>query len=141
MPTGRKPNTGTPVRHRVKPVHEWVEVPDVPFDGACSLPKTQPGQPSWPTATRHWWKAVSRMPHCSVWAESDWQFALDTALVAAAFHGGDIRAAQELRRREKVMGTTLDARRNLRIRYMPAEQEEERPGVTAIEDYRKRLEA
>jgi hypothetical protein len=79
------------------------------------------------------------MPHCILWDEADWQFALDTASVAAAFHGGDMKQAVELRQREKVMGTTLDARRDLRIRYVEAVQEEERPAIAAIEDYRKAL--
>lgn len=139
-PAGRKPNEGAPVRHKVRPVHQWFDVPDVPFEGDVpALPKTQPGQPSWPTATKHWWESISRMPHCILWHDSDWQFALDTALVAAAFHRGDEKsAATELRRREKVMGTTLEARRNLRIRYVEV-QDESQAGVTAIEEYRERL--
>lgn len=137
---GNKP-TDQPARRRNKPTHEWVEVPDIPFDGGPPLPKTQKGSVSWPDATRLWWKAISRMPHCSLWAQSDWQFALDTAVVAAAFHLGDIKAATELRQREKVMGTTMDARRDLRIRYVPAVSEVERPSVAALADYRKRLGA
>jgi len=81
------------------------------------------------------------MPHCILWDKSDWQFAKDTAIIAAAFHAGDLYRAQELRQREKVMGTTMDARRDLRIRYVEAVPEEEREGVTAIEEYRRRLRA
>jgi hypothetical protein len=80
------------------------------------------------------------MPHCRLWNPGDWQFALDTAMIAAAFHAGDIKQAVELRQREKVMGTTLDARRDLRIRYIEPLPKEERVGVTAIEDYRRALE-
>ena len=79
------------------------------------------------------------MPHCVLWADSDWSFALDTAILSAHFHRGDLKVAAELRQREKIIGTTVDARRDLRIRYVPAEQGEERASVTAIEDYRKRL--
>ena len=112
----------------------------VPFEGGPALPKTQPGAPSWPTWTRRWWKAVSRMPQCALWSEADWDFALQTALVAAAFHRGDVKAATELRQREKVMGTTMDARRDLRIRYVPPETAGERDaGIAAIDDYRARL--
>jgi hypothetical protein len=136
---GRKPNEGTPVRHRVKPTHDWIEVADVRFAGSPALPKVQAGQPSWPTQTQRWWKAISTMPHCALWGEEDWAFAIDTAFVSAQFHRGDIKAATELRQREKVMGTTLDARRDLRIRYVPAGADEERVGITAIEEYRKRL--
>ncbi len=137
---GRKANEGQPVRHRVKPRHEWTEIPDAPFKGGPDLPKAQPGQPSWPTATKRWWKAVSSLPQCVLWNDGDWAFALDTALVAAEFHRGHITAASELRLRERMMGTTFDSRRDLRIRYVPAEAEEERAGPTAIEDYRQRLE-
>ena len=137
---GRKPNEGKPVRHRVKPVHEWTEVEDDSFDGAPELPKPAQGRAPWPPETKAWWKAVSRMPHCVLWDDSDWQFAFDTARVAAAFHVGDTKAATELRQREKVMGTTLDARRDLRIRYVPAGTvDAASAGVMAIDDYRTRL--
>lgn len=126
-------------RRRNKPTHDWTEVDDVPFDGGPKLPPTKAGERTWPTATRRWWKAISRMPHCVLWDEGDWIFALDTACIHAAFHNGDIKAATELRNREKVMGTTVDFRRDLRIRYV--EPAVEVPaGVTAIEDYRRQLE-
>jgi hypothetical protein len=98
----------------------------------------------WPSETKRWWRSVSRMPHCVLWSESDWQFALDTAQVAAAFHAGDLRLAAELRAREKVLGTTADARRDLRIRYADAGDtdedgvsEEDAGSVTAMDDYRR----
>ncbi len=138
-PPGVKPNEGQPVRHRVPPRHEWVEVEHSPFEDGPRLPRTQPSGLPWPKATKRWWQVISRMPHCVLWEEADWQFALDTAGVAAAFHGGDMKQATELRQREKVMGTTLDARRDLRIRYVEAVQEEERPALVAIEAYRERL--
>lgn len=137
--SGRKANEGRPVRHRVKPVHEWTEVDDLPFEAGPKLPAVQPGDTSWPRQTRRWWKAISRMPHCVLWDESDWQFALDTLIVAAAFHGGDIKAATELRQREKIMGTTVDARRDLRIRYVTPATEAP-AGISAFEKYKRRLE-
>lgn len=92
----------------------------------------------WPSETRKWWRTVSRMPHCVLWNESDWQFALDTAMVAAAFHSGDARVANELRQREKIMGTTADARRDLRIRYVDEAPPEADPAiVTAMDAYRR----
>jgi hypothetical protein len=101
---------------------------------------TRPAQ--WPAETRRWWKAVSTMPHCALWAEADWQFAFDTAVIASAFHAGDLRLAAELRAREKILGTTADARRDLRIRYVSASDDasasaEDRASVTAMADYRK----
>jgi hypothetical protein len=93
----------------------------------------------WPAATRRWWRAVSRMPHCVCWAESDWTFALDTAVVAATFHAGDVRVAGEFRQRERIMGVTADSRRDLRIRYVEpdAEELESDASVTAMAAYRQ----
>jgi len=136
--TGTKPKGE--IRRRNKPVHDWTEVDAVPFEGGPKLPATKPGERTWPAATRRWWKAIARMPHCILWDESDWIFALDTAFVAAAFHGGDIKVATELRNREKVLGTTVDFRRDLRIRYVEPKPTELPASVTAIEAYRKEVE-
>jgi hypothetical protein len=82
------------------------------------------------------------MAHCVLWEEADWQFAIDTIQVHAAFIRGDYSsAATELRNREKVLGTTLDFRRDLRIRYVPKADEGTPASVTAMDDYRKMLEA
>lgn len=91
----------------------------------------------WSAETRRWWDRVSSMPHCALWSDSDWQFALDTACVAAAFHAGDARLAGELRQREKVMGTTQDARRDLRIRYVEPVENQESAGVAVMDRYRR----
>ena len=64
----------------------------------------------------------------------------DTAQVAAAFHDGDVRVATELRNHEKLLGTTLDARRDLRIRYVDAAANVEEPAdVTSLDEYRQSL--
>jgi hypothetical protein len=92
----------------------------------------------WPQETKKWWRVISQMPHCVMWTAGDWQFALDTAMVAAAFHAGDVRVANELRQREKIMGTTGDARRDLRIRYVESADESADPAVvTAMDAYRR----
>lgn len=123
---GRKPKSNP--RHRIPPVHEWTEVADVPFAGAPRLPRSRLGGRPWPKRTRDWWRAVSTMPHAALWSDADWSFAIDTAMLAAEFHDGVVSAATELRQREKILGTTMDARRDLRIRYLhagpPAEPEE-----------------
>lgn len=138
---GRKPK-GNP-RHRVPPVHEWTEVLDAPFADGPRLPRCRPGGKSWPTRTKKWWAAVSTMPHCVLWSESDWSFAIDTAMLAAEFHDGLISAATELRQREKILGTTADARRDLRIRYLRPEEpveddgpDEPMPPVARLDEYR-----
>lgn len=127
------------VRHRNKLVHDWTEVEELEFDEPRKLPARRLGGKSWPALTRRWWKAVSTMPHCSLWTDSDWSYAIDTALIAAEFHDGDVRAAGELRAREKVLGTTHDARRDLRIRYVTPKGEatEGAPaGVANLDEYR-----
>lgn len=139
---GRKPKPEGQRRNHHPLRHDWLEVEDVPFASGRKLPAKRPDGKPWPAATRAWWRAVSTMPHCRLWAPSDWQFALDTAHVAAGLHDGDLRQAAELRQREKVLGTTADARRDLRIRYVdPGEVEEDRPGVAQFEEYRRRLDA
>lgn len=144
---GTKPKPEGQKRNRVQSPIDWAVVPNTPFTGGPKLPRREQG---WPAATVRWWKAVSSMPHCRLWSESDWAFALDTAQVAAAFHSGDVRAAAELRLRDKVLGTTLDARRDLRIRYVdpgaPAPEageergEEAVPRVASLDDYRASLD-
>lgn len=77
------------------------------------------------------------MPHCILWTPSDWSFALTTAMVADAAFSGGVGAATELRNREKVLGTTVDFRRNLRIRYVEPKAENETPAeVVTLDDYR-----
>lgn len=135
---GRKPKPEGQARNRNAPTHDWTEVPDVAFVGAPKLPTKMPNGMPWSSATRAWWKTISAMPHCSLWTESDWQFALDTAFIAGIFHlQGDKGYATELRNREKVLGTTADYRRDLRIRYVAPKVESEAPAeVTKLDDYR-----
>ena len=137
---GSKPNEGQPVRHRVKSPHQWTEVEDKPFHGRHPLPAVMPDGRPWPQRTLDWWRSLSAMPHCRLWRKTDWEFAYDTALIAAIFHAGDMRVATEFRQREKILGTTLDSRRDLRIRYIAPRPKEERAGVTAIEEYRRKLQ-
>ena len=133
---GRKPKPEGLKRNRHAPTHEWVEVPKVRFVGR-KLPARMPDGRPWPSWTKKWWAAVSSMPHCVLWDDEDWQFGFDTAVVAAKFHEGDVKAATELRGREKILGTTLDFRRDLRIRYVdPAVELEEKAGVTNLDSYR-----
>jgi hypothetical protein len=76
------------------------------------------------------------MPHCVKWGPAEWDFALDSIEVAALVHDGEARHATELRNREKVLGTTLDFLRALRIRYVDPFSEADAAGVTNIADYR-----
>lgn len=111
---GAKPKAEGTTVHRNGVVHEWTEIPDVPFKKRkpVSLPRGTSQQ------TRAWWGRVTSLPHCVLWGAGDWQFALDTARIHHAFVRGDMARSSELRIREKQMGTTLEARRDLRIRYV-----------------------
>lgn len=61
---------------------------------------------------------------------------MDTAALKAKFHtDGGTGLATECRNREKVMGTTVDYRRDLRIRYVEPKPVE-LAAVTAIDEYR-----
>lgn len=139
--TGRKPKDNP--RNRNTPTYDWTEVRDIPFARGPRLPRYRLGGRAWPTQTKRWWKAVSTMPHCVLWGESDWSYAIDTAMIAAEFHDGERAAATELRHREKVMGTTVDTRRDLRIRYIPATAPTDEPvgdgtvaTVSRLDDHR-----
>jgi len=128
-------------------VTDWTEVEDTPFAGTVpvKLPASRTrilpfgGSEVVPTHTftRRWWRTISRMPHCRLWTPSDWEFALATALVADQFFYGHSPSATELARREKVLGTTVDARRDLRIRYVqPSSLVETAGNVTRLDDFR-----
>jgi hypothetical protein len=52
-------------------------------------------------------------------------------MVHASSVYGSVTAAAELRQREKVLGTTLDARRDLRIRYAEDEFTAQSANTTA----------
>lgn len=87
-----------------------------------------------------WWNRVTAMPHCVLWSESDWQFCLDTAKVHSAAQNGSMPAITELRQREKILGTTWEARRDLRIRYVEPEADKpELSPVASMDDRRKKL--
>jgi len=142
-PTGRAVVTGNTSRV------EWVDVENVPYNGPKpemplerqamlkngEITVVPMGQP-----TVDWWDAVSFMPHCSLWTATDWQFALDTSKIHSAAQSGSIPANVELRQREKIMGTTFEARRDLRIRYVEIEQETTQlTAVSNMTDRRQRL--
>lgn len=62
------------------------------------------------------------MPHCTLWTETEWLYARRTAELWNVWDTThDTKVLAEVRQREKVLGTTVDARRDLRIRYVTAE--------------------
>jgi hypothetical protein len=136
MPIGGarpKPPGQAVTRH--KPL-EWDEVPNVPFRKGQQCPQRK-GVKSWPEGCRERWAIWSTMPHCVLWSKADWTFAVDTLHIAArAFETeSDPKWYTELRNREKVLGTTVDYRRALRIRYV--EPTTGKPvDVAKLDDYR-----
>ena len=143
---GAKPKPPGEARHRVPAVHEWTEVPNVPYEGEVPLlPQRWAVDKEegvkvhleWPARTRQWWRVISSMPHCVLWTEADWTYALDVAEIHARFIEG--ANGTELRIREKMLGNTMDSRRDLRIRYVPVKPEPvdgAGGSVTRLDDYR-----
>lgn len=145
---GRKPSD-RPTVTRHKPTVDWTDVHNRNYSGPHpELPETREVSQRdgtilelpYPQATILWWDALCKMPHCVLWQESDWAFALDTALVHAQAATGMVSAAAEVRMREKSLGTTVDSRRDLRIRYVEPESEPVRMAIVEnIDERRKRL--
>jgi hypothetical protein len=81
------------------------------------------------------------MPHAKLWGPAEWSYAWDALSLAASFHdSGEARFATELRNRERVLATTNEYRRDLRIRYIEPGVDNEVPaGVTRIADYHRSL--
>ena len=125
---GRKPGAPGVSRNRHAPAHTWTEVDDAPFDGGPELPKHRARGKPWPDGIAAKWDAWRSMPQrgCGrpATGSSRWTPPRPPAGLAA-----------ELRNREKVLGTTLDYRRDLRIRYTePASSPP--AGVTNLDQYR-----
>lgn len=145
LPGRKPPAEGEARRNPHRKLAEWTEVDDVPFDGPWpDLPAertiiTRDGQISVKLQglTVKWWDTIKRMPHAKLWTDSDWMFAVETALVVDAAFCGVASAQTESRNRQKVLGTTSDFRRDLRIKYVPAGVErEELAEVRSIDSVR-----
>lgn len=141
MPVGgAKPKPAGQAVTRHAQTYDWTEVEDVPFADGPKLPRTRVNGQPWMKRTKDKWAAWSSMPHCKLWGPAEWDFALDSIELAALVHAGEPKHATELRNREKVLGTTADFRRDLRIRYVepkaPANDGDAEAGVTNLADYR-----
>lgn len=121
---------GKAVKHGRTPNADWTDITDVPYAGPSpDLPRL-PNRRKWNELVVQWWEQVRRMPHCVLWRNTDWMFAIETALQKHEYYTADERtttAATEIRRREAMLGTTAEARRQLRIRYVPADEGEVQP--------------
>lgn len=135
--TGRKPKPQGQAVHRNKVVHDWTEIENVPFVGGPDLPEFTAQRRAWQAPVRATWDAWRSMPHCKLWTGSDWAFALMTVELVALVYDGETKWAAEVRNRERVLGTTAEFRRDLRIRYVdPKDAAAAEAGVTNIADYR-----
>lgn len=103
---------------------DWIDVADTPYQGVSPNLPTLPRRKKWHPMVQQWWDQVRTMPHCSLWRPTDWTYAVETALMKQgywdAYDKGEAvtTAAVDIRRREDQMGTTQEARRRLRIRYI-----------------------
>lgn len=80
----------------------------------------------WPERTREWWRMWAESPLSSEFTETDWSELLDTARLHAAYWGGDLKVAGELRLRVAKFGATPEDRARLRIQFATADEAEER---------------
>lgn len=141
---GRKPKPEGQAVHRVKPIHEWIEVPNVPNENAPKIPR------DWPRATQVWFNIIRKLPHTAIWGKDDWLFLFDSALVHIEFNRRpwDTKQAVELRRRTALMGVGFDARRNLKIRYIDVDTKaivedddygEDEDNVINLDDFKRSI--
>lgn len=114
-----------PNKHgRTPSLVDWVDVPDVEYDGPSPNLPPLPRRKKWHPLVEQWWEQVRHMPHCVLWQPTDWTAAVETGLMKqaywSAFENGEEKTTQavEIRRREDAMGVTAEARRKLRIRYV-----------------------
>ncbi|MGH3760263.1 hypothetical protein [Actinophytocola sp.] len=112
---GRPPSNNP--RNRNPKTYDWSPIENTLYDGPSpDLPATIGRQP-WHPQTVAWWEAVRRMPHCRLWTETDWRFAIETAVLVDEFWRGELARAAELRLRSAKLGLTHEDRLKQRIRY------------------------
>ena len=92
----------------------------------------------WPAQTRAWWRMWGESPLSAGFAETDWSFLLDTAILHARYWRGDMKAAGELRLRVAKFGATPEDRARLRIQTTPPERESSTPATAAATGARAR---
>lgn len=81
---------------------------------------------NWPSRTIEWWRMWADSPLSDEFTSTDWSELLDTALLHAAFWGGKLNLAAELRLRVANFGATPADRARLRITFAAAEEADAR---------------
>lgn len=110
--------------------HEVAEAPDLPPD----LRKIG--------AVRNWWATWKASPQAETFGSTDWEFLLETAVIKAAFHEGDMKQAPELRLRVAKFGATPEDRARLRMQFAQADEADaKRPPTTSSRERRGTLHA
>lgn len=129
MVAGRKPKPSGQAVNRVKPVHDWLEVVNVPFEGESP---DLPEDVAWSPYTRDLWEAARRVPHARLWSPGEW-----LVHIAAMFsvEKNWENPTSEMRLRVAKIGMTAEDLRDLRIRYVEPSTEAVE-NVSRIDDYR-----
>jgi hypothetical protein len=83
-------------------------------DGQVRGPEL-PDTYDWPAETRRWWQAWRNSAQAQDFADTDWDFLLETAVLHAEFWLGDRKLAAEIRLRVAKLGATPEDRARLRI--------------------------
>lgn len=112
---GRPPSNNP--RNRNAKTHDWSPVENTPYGGPSPDLPGRNGRQRWHRETLAWWDAVRRMPHCRLWTDTDWRFAIETAVLVDEFWRGEPARAAELRLRAAKLGLTHEDRLKQRIRY------------------------
>lgn len=138
--SGRPPSPSP--RNRNAKTYEWLVIENTPYEGQSPELPPKGGRQRWHRETMAWWAAVRRMPHCRLWTDTDWRFAIETAVLVEEFWRGEVVRAAELRLRSAKLGLTHEDRLKLRIRYTTAANEDqvvtETPAAVARLDERRR---
>lgn len=84
----------------------------------------------WPEVTRDWWAMWGESVLSDEFTATDWSELADTAKIHAAFWGGKLQVAAELRQRVAKFGATPEDRARLRIQFAQADEADaKRPPV------------
>jgi hypothetical protein len=103
---------------------DWRDYDDVPFEGAPPMPKPHGRKKTWHPLVEAWWNSTSKLPHAKDWRDDDWLKVYEVMEEKQAYYTttADLRKTTqltEIRRREDALGVGDQARRQLRIRYLP----------------------
>lgn len=99
---------------------------EVEYDGEPIGPDLPFGF-DWPDQTRIWWDNWRRSIVARTWVATDWDFAMDTAMVHAEFWSGNTSIGPELRLRVAKMGATQEDRARMNIAAVEPEQKTAKP--------------